>query len=92
MSIKVGKFKVGQKVRVRDTGLEGTLVRIYLDGERNEWVYLVCSAKLIAPPLVDSKDLQEVLDYIKNFSENIETKLICTAFTLDSEDDFEILN
>lgn len=85
------KFKEGQKVRVPELNIEGSLVKIYFDPDHKTNAYVICTVKLDAPPFPKNANLNQALEYITNISQNIETELKCVTVRLESEDEMELI-
>lgn len=83
-------FKEGDHVRVKSANnFEGHIVKKYFDSKYNTDLYVVCNAILDVPPLEDEKNLNHLLEYLKDLPNNIETRLKCITVKLDSADEME---
>ncbi len=84
-------YKEGQKVKIKDNGFIGYIVKIYYDQKRQCDLYVICNAVLNAPEFKET-NLQDALKYIEDLPKNITTKLNCFTVNLETPDDLEIVN
>jgi hypothetical protein len=92
MRPQIKKFKDGDRVRIKETGFIGNIVKIYFDQEYNSELYVICKVKLDASGFSNIKDVKDITRYLEELPKKIKTTLECKTVKLNSEDDLAKLS